>query len=74
VLKGTVSAKVGIDKRNVIFITHLHIQCTTTYKQIPPIVLDIRSIYRLCGQLVRVSGYKFRGPGSILGATTFSEE
>jgi hypothetical protein len=29
---------------------------------------------RLCGLLVRVPGYRSRGPGSILGATTFSEK
>jgi hypothetical protein len=29
---------------------------------------------RLCGLVVRVPGYRSRGPGSILGATTFSEE
>jgi hypothetical protein len=28
----------------------------------------------LCGLVVRVSGYRSRGPGSILGATRFSEE
>jgi hypothetical protein len=30
----------------------------------------VSTIDRLCGQLVRVPGYRFRGPGSILGATT----
>jgi hypothetical protein len=29
---------------------------------------------RLCGLVIRVSGYKSRGPGSIPGATTFSEK
>jgi hypothetical protein len=28
---------------------------------------------RLCGLVVRVPGYRSRGPGSILGATTFSQ-
>jgi hypothetical protein len=28
----------------------------------------------LCGLVVRVPGYRFRGPGSIPGATTFSEK
>jgi hypothetical protein len=28
----------------------------------------------LCGLVVRVPGYRFRGPGSILGATRFSEK
>jgi hypothetical protein len=27
---------------------------------------------RLCGLVVRVSGYRSRGPGSILGAIRFS--
>jgi hypothetical protein len=30
--------------------------------------------YRLCGLVVRVSGYRSRGPGSIPGTTTFSEK
>jgi hypothetical protein len=29
---------------------------------------------RLCGLVVRVTGYRSRGPGSILGATRFSEK
>jgi hypothetical protein len=29
---------------------------------------------RLCGLLVRVPGYGFRGPDSILGTTRFSEK
>jgi hypothetical protein len=29
---------------------------------------------RLCGVVVIVPGYKFRGPGSIRGATSFSEK
>jgi hypothetical protein len=29
---------------------------------------------RLCGLVVRVPGYKIRGPGSIPGATRFSEK
>jgi hypothetical protein len=28
----------------------------------------------LCGQVVRVPGYRYRGLGSIPGATRFSEE
>jgi hypothetical protein len=31
-------------------------------------------IDRLCGLVVRVPGYKSRGPGSIAGATRFSEK
>jgi hypothetical protein len=30
--------------------------------------------YRLCGLVVRVSGYRSRGPGSIPGATIFSDK
>jgi hypothetical protein len=29
---------------------------------------------RLCGLVVRVPGYRYRGPGSILGATRFSDK
>jgi hypothetical protein len=29
---------------------------------------------RLCGLVVRVLGYRYRGPGSIPGATRFSEK
>jgi hypothetical protein len=29
---------------------------------------------RLCGLVIRVRGYRSRGPGSIPGATRFSEE
>jgi hypothetical protein len=29
---------------------------------------------RLCGEVVRVPGYIFRGPGSILGASSYSEK
>jgi hypothetical protein len=29
---------------------------------------------RLCGLVVRVPGYRSRGPGSITGAIRFSEE
>jgi hypothetical protein len=31
-------------------------------------------LYRLCGLVVRVLGYKFGGPGSIPGTTRFSEK
>jgi hypothetical protein len=33
-----------------------------------------RLVDRLCGLLVRVPGYRSRGPGSIPGATRFSEK
>jgi hypothetical protein len=33
-----------------------------------------RNADRLCGLVVRVPGYRSRGPGSILGATRFSEK
>jgi hypothetical protein len=32
----------------------------------------VSTIDRLCGLVVRVPGYRSRGPGSILGATRFS--
>jgi hypothetical protein len=34
----------------------------------------LRHTDRLCGLVVRVPGYRSRGPGSISGATTFSEK
>jgi hypothetical protein len=34
----------------------------------------ITEIDRLCGLVVRVPGYRFRGPGSIPGATRFPEK
>jgi hypothetical protein len=36
-----------------------------------PLSLKIES---LCGLVLRVPGYRSRGPGSIPGATTFSEK
>jgi hypothetical protein len=33
-----------------------------------------KKVDRLCGLLVRVPGYISRGPGSIPGATRFSEK
>jgi hypothetical protein len=30
--------------------------------------------YHLCGLVVRVPGYRYKGSGSILGATRFSEK
>jgi hypothetical protein len=37
-------------------------------------VLKKRNRDRLCGLVVRVAGYRFRGPGSIPGAARFSEK
>jgi hypothetical protein len=34
----------------------------------------IGQIDRLCGLVVRIPGYRFRGPGSIPGTTRFSEK
>jgi hypothetical protein len=34
----------------------------------------VSTIDRLCGLVVRVPGYRSRGPGLIFGATRFSEE
>jgi hypothetical protein len=36
--------------------------------------LDVVTAYRLCGLVVRVPGYRFRGPDSIPGTTRFSEK
>jgi hypothetical protein len=38
-------------------------------------IMTVFSSYdRLCGLVVRVPGYRSRGPGSIPGATRFSEK
>jgi hypothetical protein len=34
----------------------------------------MKEVDRLCGLVVRVPGYRSRGPGSIPGATRFSEK
>jgi hypothetical protein len=34
----------------------------------------VSTIDRLCGLVVRVPGYRSRGPGSIAGANRFSEK
>jgi hypothetical protein len=37
--------------------------------------MDIKEIVdRLCGLVVRVLGYRSRGPGPVSGATRFSEK
>jgi hypothetical protein len=38
------------------------------------ICIHIILLGRPCGPVVRVTGYRFRGPGSIPGATKFSEK
>jgi hypothetical protein len=38
------------------------------------ITIHCRALDRLCGLVVRVPGYRSRGPGSIPGATRFSEK
>jgi hypothetical protein len=53
--------------------------CSTTYPNIffcNPIlfVICISTFDRLCGLVVRVPGCRSRGPGSIPGATRFSEK
>jgi hypothetical protein len=35
------------------------------------IKITVMSYYRLCGLVVKLPGYRFRGPGSIPGATRF---
>jgi hypothetical protein len=37
-------------------------------------VLITDAAERLCGIVIRVPGYRSKGPGSIPGATTFSEK
>jgi hypothetical protein len=38
------------------------------------LVYKVQSVDRLCGPVVRVPGHRSRGPGSISGATSFSEK
>jgi hypothetical protein len=38
------------------------------------ILIDYKIIDRLSGLVVKVPGYRFRGPGSIPGATRFFSE
>jgi hypothetical protein len=38
------------------------------------LLLLLSILGRLCGLVVRVPGYRSRGPGSIAGATRFSEK
>jgi hypothetical protein len=38
------------------------------------IIITTIIFYRLCGLVVRVPGYRYRGPGSIPGAAIFSEK
>jgi hypothetical protein len=39
------------------------------------VTFKVSTVYdHLCGLVVRVPGYRFRGPGSIPGATRFSEK
>jgi hypothetical protein len=42
--------------------------------QNPLFALNLIPADRLCGLVVRVPGYRSRGPGSILGTTRFSEK
>jgi hypothetical protein len=34
----------------------------------------MKLVDHLCGPVVRIPGYRYRGPGSIPGATRFSEK
>jgi hypothetical protein len=42
------------------------------YKTINTDAIEV--LHRLCGLVVRVPGYRSRGPGSIPDATTFSQK
>jgi hypothetical protein len=42
-------------------------------KSLVIIIIIIIIITRLCGLVLRVLGYRSKGPGSILGTTRFSE-
>jgi hypothetical protein len=54
-------------------IAHMHVTCPAYHILLN---LTIHNSMRdsLCGLVVRVPGYRFRGPGSIPGATRFSEK
>jgi hypothetical protein len=38
-----------------------------------PVRYELNLIDRVCGLVVRAPGYRFRGPGSILGTISISE-
>jgi hypothetical protein len=44
------------------------------FSDVEDIKSSVKKIYRLCGLLVSVPGYRSRDPGSIPGATKFSEK
>jgi hypothetical protein len=46
------------------------IHCSAAYV----ITASTKENDRLCGLVVKVLGYRFRGPGSIPGVTKFSEK
>jgi hypothetical protein len=45
-----------------------------SHKKLLPNTVNILITDRLCGLMVRVPGYRYRGPGSIPGVTRFSEK
>jgi hypothetical protein len=47
--------------------------CLISYAQEPIIIVVVVVVDRLCGLVVRIPGYRIRGPGTIPGATTFPE-
>jgi hypothetical protein len=54
----------------------MHTPIIKTNNLIGPTIINFisLSVDRHCGSVVRVPGYRFRGPGSIPSATTFSEK
>jgi hypothetical protein len=52
--------------------TEMH--CVSCEVRTEFIYVMFKKVDRLCGLVVRVPGYRSRGPGSIPGATTFSEK
>jgi hypothetical protein len=59
---------------------YVHLSCLPHTLYTPPISLHLiwssllYLVDRLCGLVIRVPGYRFRGPGSIRAATKFSEK
>jgi hypothetical protein len=50
----------------------LYVGCVHPIWQLGPEGLEIGTVF--CGLVVRVLGYRYRGPGSVPGATRFSEK
>jgi hypothetical protein len=69
---------VAISAQNFRWEHSLHVRLFMTCETQPNPTLHFDYVFqicdRLCGLVVRVPGYRFRGPGSILSATRFFEK